>query len=782
MRYLDRIILRELAANKSRTFVLVLALAVAFLLPAGIEMGLRSLLQTRSSFADAHGLADLEIRMAPEDLRNLPDWTGIPGLKRVEERLLLPGVIHRTGAQPLNTLMVFLRHTEPTINRLAFREGRGLPEGALAEAVVERSAREFHGIGVGQQLLVTVGNQTYTQQVVGVAASPEFLVVAANPEYFLPEKGSLVVVYTSLERVYENVGFRMVNDLIFTFSPGAEREATKTAILAALGTRQIERLIPRDEHISWRHITLDDNVFRLFQPAIAVVLAVLAAGLVVVNFDRLVRRQRAELGAVKAMGYPGAALVRAYVGASLCLAAAGIVVGTLGAIAFRSAFLWIYADAHGLAYLEHHLYWPVLLRSSATVLLIAVAGALAATWRLWRTSALTLMRPLLAQAGRHRGLRRGRLPEGWPMPIRLAVRNVARAPRLTALTVVGVASTVAVAAAYLICVDSMSQAVLRSVDSQRWSSAVSFLHPVLDEDYQGSVVTSPGVRVEGFVRSQAMLENASNRIAVSMLGVIPSGSLHAVNLVSGRMAQTDDEIVLGADLARRFGVSTGSELDLTIRNDRRRVAVVGVKSDVVLSEAIMSLPALQRLLEMEEQATGMFVAAPDATVATAIADRLRELDFVGRVTGRTALVEEFTAFLEDIRQIVLLVAGIALLVAVVFIAANLSMAVAEQATEFSTLWSLGFNRASAMRIVLVNGLVQTALGLLLAVPLTAALAALLNALASRAWFDQATYVSPLIPLLVVGSVVVLTIVGTHVTFGRFWRSDLLDNLRARSIQ
>jgi hypothetical protein len=39
-----------------------------------------------------------------------------------------------------------------------------------------------------------------------------------------------------------------------------------------------------------------------------------------------------------------------------------------------------------------------------------------------------------------------------------------------------------------------------------------------------------------------------------------------------------------------------------------------------------------------------------------------------------------------------------------------------------------------------------------------------------------------IPLLVGGSVVALTIVGTHVTFGRFWRSDLLDNLRTRAIQ
>ena len=782
MRNLDRIVLRELAANKSRTCVLVLALAVAFLLPAGMEMGLRSLLQTRDSFAAAHGLADLEIRMLPEDVSNLPDWTGLPGVARVEERLLLPGVIQRAGKQPVNALMVFLRQTDPAINRLELRDGRLLREGAGAEAVVERSARDYHDIGVGSELRVGVGNQTYTQQVVGVAASPEFLVVAANPEYFLAEKGSLAIVYTSLERVYENIGFRMVNDLIFTFSPGADQEAARTAILAALGTRQIERIIPHDEHISWKHITVDSHIFRIFQPAIALVLAVLAAGLVVVNFDRLVRRQRAELGAVKAMGYSGAALVRAYVGASLPLAAAGIVIGALGALAFRSAFLEVYADAHGLAHLEHHLYWSVLLQSSVTVLGIAVGSALAATWRLWTTSPLALMRPLLAQARRRRGLRPWPVPDSWPMPIRLAARNVVRAPRLTVLTVLGVASTVSVAAAYLICLDSMEQAVVRSFAAQPWTSAVSFLYPVLDEDYQEAVAASPGVRVEGFVRSQGILENASDTIPVSLLGLKPAGSMRAVNLVSGRMPQADDEIVVGADLARRFGVSTGSELDLRIRNDRRLVNVVGVKSDVVLSEAVMSLAALQRLLEIEEQATGMFVAASNASDADAVAERLRHLDFVGRITGRATLVDEFTAVLEDIRKIVLLVAVIALLVAVVFIAANLSMAVAEQATEFSTLWALGYNRVAANRIVLVNGLVQTVLGLLLAVPLTAGLSALLNALASRAWFDQATYISPILPLLVVGSVMVLTVVGTNVAFGRFWRSDLLDNLRARAIQ
>jgi ABC-type lipoprotein release transport system permease subunit len=741
----------------------------------------RSLLQTRTSFARAHGLADLEIRLLPEDLRKLPDWTGVPGVERVEERLLVPGVVHRAAGPPVNALMVFLRHPQPTINRLVFREGRGLSDEAQAEAVVERSALEWQGIGVGQQLEVKAGNQLYTQEVVGVAASPEFLVVAANPEYFLPEKGSLVVVYTSLDRVYETVGFRMVNDLLFRFAPGTDAEATTTAVLAALGARQLERIIPRAEHISWRHISVDVDVLRIYQPAIDVVLPLLAAGLVVVTFDRLVRRQRAELGAVKAIGYSGAALVRAYVLASVCLTGVAVVPGVLGAAAFRSAFLWIYADAHGLAYLEQLFSWPVLLTSLLTILLIAVGSAIAATWRLWKLSALQLLRASMEQPV-DRGRIAGQLPESWPMPIRLAMLNLVRAPRMTVFTILGVAATVSVGAAYLVCLDSMEQAIVRTFDIQRWQSAVSFLYPVVDEDYQGAIAALPGARAEGFVRSQGILEHASDTAAVSLLGVKSSGSLYAVNLVSGRMPQGADEIVIGADLARRLRVSAGSALDLRIRADRRRVAVVGVKSDVVPFEAIMSLAALQRLLELEEQATGMFVAVSPPGNAAAAAEQLREVDFVGRVTGRGTLVAEFVATIRELRKIVMLVAAVALLVAIVFIVANLSMAVSEQATEFSTLWALGYTRATARRIVMVNGLVQTAFALVLAMPLTAAIAGLLNAMASRAWFDQPTFISPLIPLLVGSSVVTLTVIATHVAFGRFWQSSLLDNLRARAIQ
>jgi len=101
----------------------------------------------------------------------------------------------------------------------------------------------MHGIKTGQTVRVTVGHKTYQHRISGIVSSPEFLMANANPEYFLPEKGSLAVIYTSLDRVFDALGFAMVNDLLFTFKQGADPEATKSAILQKLGARNLERVI-----------------------------------------------------------------------------------------------------------------------------------------------------------------------------------------------------------------------------------------------------------------------------------------------------------------------------------------------------------------------------------------------------------------------------------------------------------------------------------------------------------------------------------------------------------
>jgi hypothetical protein len=112
--------------------------------------------------------------------------------------------------------------------------------------VIERSLATFHGFGMGDGIRVQVGEKMYESRVDGVAVSPEWLIITANPDYFVPEKGSVGVVFTNLARVSDALGFTMVNDLLFRFEPGVDRRAVTAAVVERLARLNLERVIPKE--------------------------------------------------------------------------------------------------------------------------------------------------------------------------------------------------------------------------------------------------------------------------------------------------------------------------------------------------------------------------------------------------------------------------------------------------------------------------------------------------------------------------------------------------------
>ncbi len=784
MALIDEKIRRDLRGIPAHVAAIVLALAVAMAMPAGLELALRSLVKTRDRFTSELQLADLEVRMLPEDVRNLPDWSDVDGIARVESRLLVPGTIDLGAGRTIAALTVFQRSPTPLVNRLRLIDGALFREGATEQAVVERSASAYGGLRVGQTVRVMVGQKEYRHEITGIAESPEFLMVAANPEYFLPEKGSLAVIFTSLDRIYEGLGFLMVNDLIFTFKPGYDPKRLQAVILARLEGRTLERVIPRDEHLSRKHIEIDQEVFRIFEPAIGLVLGLMAFALVIINVDRLIRRQRREIGALLALGYGALRVVGAYLLGALGLAAAGIVLGTLGALAFRSAFLSIYAQAHGLAHVEAHADAGVLLRGAGAVLAISVASTLLATRLLWRATPRALMRPAppsAGEAGRALAALGGLVSRG-PLGVRIALRNVLRHRWLTATTVTTVALALSVGVAYLVCLESMGSAIMESFSGQRWSRAVSFLYPTLDDAYN-AILRLPGVAgVEPFIRAQGQLATDRRTLDTSVLGMRERGSLRAVTLRAGRLAEGPGEIVIGEDLARRLGLRLGSAAMLQLRNRQIPVKVVGVKSDVLLGESLVAFSWAQELLELEDQATGAFVAYAPGADTTALDAKLRRIDFVARLTHRDQLAAEFRSVLQDIRKLVMLVAFIALSVAVLFLTVGLSMTASERAGELATLRALGYGPRLIAQIVLTEAVAQVVLALVLVVPISRLVAEYLNRLASEAWFSQPTVYPAALYGTIAAATLAFAVAATVPAVRRLQGMSIIHALRARQIE
>jgi len=80
MQLIDKKALRDARGAVAHASAIIIALAVAMTMPTGLEIALRSIVQGRDAFARTLRLADLEVRLLAEDVRNLPAWTTCPEL------------------------------------------------------------------------------------------------------------------------------------------------------------------------------------------------------------------------------------------------------------------------------------------------------------------------------------------------------------------------------------------------------------------------------------------------------------------------------------------------------------------------------------------------------------------------------------------------------------------------------------------------------------------------------------------------------------------------------
>ncbi|TDI44372.1 MAG: hypothetical protein E2P02_09765 [Acidobacteria bacterium] len=152
----------------------------------------------------------------------------------------------------------------------------------------------YHGYQLGDEINVKVGERIYDGTIVGIAFSPEFLVTASNPDYYVLEKGSLAVVYANMTIVSEPIGFSLVNNLLFGFEPGSDREVAKREILKRLEKLSIDHVVTRERQFGYKHVQTQLTAIAHFVPTMVILLLTLASIITFINFSRLIATERAR--------------------------------------------------------------------------------------------------------------------------------------------------------------------------------------------------------------------------------------------------------------------------------------------------------------------------------------------------------------------------------------------------------------------------------------------------------------------------------------------------------
>ncbi|HEU4703705.1 MAG TPA: FtsX-like permease family protein [Conexibacter sp.] len=655
---------------------------------------------------------------------------------QAEERLIVPTQVdasRRGGATVLvrGQLVGIPLDGAPRVDKLAALDGRALrPADARRRvAVLDRAfAHEYELPPAGRARLAGIGPVRY----VGAGVTPQWFVIAQDG--VTGGQRTFAVVYVPLALAQRAAGRPgAVNELLLDAPQGANparvAQAASAAVRAALPGVGVTATLAAQEdahRILYRDARNDRALFMVFAVLVLGSAAVAAFNLIA----RVVESQRREIGIGMALGVPPARL-------ALRPLLLGLQIGVLGALlgvgATFALSAWIAGAVKELLPLPAYASSfdvSLFAQGTAVALLLPLAAAALPVWRGVR------MRPIEAIRTGFRAAKGGglapalrRLPVPGGAVAQMPLRNLARNPRRTLMTVFGLAGAVVAVAAILGMVDSLQGSVdgmaretlHRSPD--RATVAFDRVYPVASPRAPlRALGAAPAVgRVEPQLALAGRLRAGPRSVDVQLTLADPRSAIWTPTLEAGRFAPGGG-IVIAQRAAENLGVGVGDAI--LLRHPRRTVRGFDLVETPVRVAGIHASPLRTSayLPAGRAGALGLAGLANAAVVTPAAGVETTQLQraLFGRpgiaavepVRGASeGLRRTIDAFLGAIRITVVIALALATMIAF----NSTSVAVDERLREHATMQAFGLPPVAGVRVAIaesvVVGALATALGL-----------------------------------------------------------------------
>jgi putative ABC transport system permease protein len=706
---LDRKLLRDLRLLWSQ------ALTIALVVASGIGgfittlSAVDSLALARDRFYAAGRFADVfvSLKRAPlgvvETLRSLPGVADVQTSIEQVVRIELEGSPDAVLGQLIG---VDLRHP-PAMNRVTLQRGRALDDLRLAgdaiPALVSAAFADKRGLQPGAQVRALVGGKRRTLQIVGIALSPEFIFAGLMGMPDLRGFGVFWVPREALAAAYDMEG--AFNRVAVKLAPGASEAAVAAALgplLARYGAREAHGRADQPSHAMLDAEIKEQQVLGTVLPAIFLGVAAFLLNVVV---SRLVATQREQIAALKALGYDHRSIAVHYLKLVLLIVAAGMLLGVFVGDRLGTAFTGLYAEFFYFPEFEHRIAPWLLAASLGITVVTAVLGTLNAIVATVRLTPAEAMRPPAPGRYRRTLLERAGITGIGPS-LRMILRNMERRPWRTALSVGGVAASVAI----VVMGNFFRDAIDHIVDSQfnvtMRSDVILWMTEAGPDAARLEVARLPGVVAAESGRDVPVRFVNGH---VSERGQIRGHTRHAqltriIDIDNREASRLDDDgLVMTDRLARKLGLQVGDRVRVEVLEGRRRtvdVTLTGTVREMMGLNAYMERRALNRLLQEGDDATWFAVALERGREAAFLKATQGLPRVVGAFSKATLLRNMQEVSARNVRIMSSVLTLFACVIAVGVVYNNARIALAERAWELASLRVLGFTRAEVSALLL----------------------------------------------------------------------------------
>jgi putative ABC transport system permease protein len=706
---LDRKLLRDLQRLRMQ------AIAVSGVLACGIALFVMatgmydSLERARTDYYESARMADLAVSVvrAPDPVAN--QLAALPGINILEARVTGIGLLDLEGkSDPVSARLVSLPpDRRPRVNDVLVRAGRWPDPTRDNEVLINEAFAEANLLAPGMQLRALIYGRQRALEIVGIASSPEF-VFAVAPGALLPEPERFGVLWMgreSLGRAFDVDG--AFNDVVFRLAPGADVRNTIFAVDELLARHGGRGAYARDRMLSAQFLEDELTSLRTMASILPPIFLLVAVFLLNVSLSRLVATERSNIGLLKSFGYSNATVAWHYAKFAIAFALLGALLGVIVGRWIGGLMAELYAKVYRIPELQFDAGLDVYLWAVVVALIAALLGAAQAVLRATRLPPATALAPPAPVSFGRLGKRIENAARSLDGKTRMVARRIARFPRRSATTVVGIS----LALALLITSQHFPISMNHIVDvtfgiAQRMDATLTFAETA-DDRILAEVKRLPGVFAVEPLRAAEVILTAGSRQRRDTLMGLPEGA-YLYRLLDQNMQAVpmrDDGITLSQNVAKKLGVTVGDIVTVQATDGHRATSdltVVAVVKPYLAGAAYMQLHALGRALREPGRTTAAYILM-DRSERAALSREAKELPMIAGVSfldnasaSMRKMLNEGSGFFAYMFVVFscLMAGGVA------YSAARVTFA--EQERDLATLRVLGFSRREVSYVLLAE--------------------------------------------------------------------------------
>jgi putative ABC transport system permease protein len=726
MRVLDKKLIRTLWWSRGQSIAVAMVVLCGTACYIAIASAHSNLVLTRDTYYAQYRFADFEILLERAPSTAIFKIESLPGVRQVRGRVVKDVNLDLEDEDEprIGRIVSMPNREEDVLNDIVLMEGRYFSEGKQNEVILSQRFAQENNLRIGDSIEASIDNKKHSLRIVGTALSPEYVYMIRSVQEIVPNFERFGILWVAQDFAETALDMREAcNNIIGTVEDPEQLEALLDAAEDILDPYGVIAKVKREDQISNRFISDEIVGLEVMAKIVPGLFQGIAALILLVLLNRMVRKERTEIGLLKAYGYSNFAVAFYYIKYALVLSVAGCLAGFVIGQWLAGGMIGMYVEFYDFPILRSRVYPEVLARSVAIGIAFALVGALAAATRAANIQPAESMRPESPRFAHRTLIERvtivwRNLSFTWKMIVRNVSRNAFRA----SINVFGVMISSGLLIMGFFTLDSMDYMLkFQFEEVQREDVKVSF------ESERGKEALYEAMRFDHVRYAEPLLQypfeirSEWREKDVVIIGMPNGAQLQKlINAQEQTVPVGESGLVLSDRLARDLGVSVGDTLrvkPLMGRITKEKDLIVSkIVAQYLGSSAYMSIDALSRVLD-EPFALNAVLLRMDRGMEEELNKQLKDVPGVAAVEIKEESLKGLQDTIEMSAQISnTMIIAFAAIIAFSIIYNITTVSLAERQRELASLRVLGFSSQEVGRILYHENFALCVVGLILGIP------------------------------------------------------------------